>query len=50
MFPTLLLVMLGIIDFGFLFQRYEVVTNAAREGARVAILPGYQTTPTCRRV
>ena len=41
-FPTLLLVMLGIIDFGFLFQRYEVVTNAAREGARVAILPGYQ--------
>ena len=33
--------MLGIIDFGFLFQRYEVVTNAAREGARVAILPGY---------
>ena len=42
MFPTLLLVMLGIIDFGFLFQRYEVVTNAAREGARVAILPGYE--------
>jgi Flp pilus assembly protein TadG len=40
-FPTLLLVMLGIIDFGFLFQRYEVLTNAAREGARVAILPGY---------
>ncbi len=41
-FPTLLLVMLGIIDFGFLFQRYEVVTNAAREGARVAILPDYE--------
>ena len=40
-FPTLLLVMLGIADFGFLFQRYEVITNAAREGARVAILPGY---------
>ena len=40
-FPMLLLVMLGIIDFGFLFQRYEVVTNAAREGARVAILAGY---------
>jgi hypothetical protein len=39
--PLLLLVMLGIIDFGFLFQRYEVITNAAREGARVAILPGY---------
>jgi hypothetical protein len=40
-FPLLLLVVLGIIDFGFLFQRYEVVTNAAREGARVRVLPGY---------
>jgi Flp pilus assembly protein TadG len=40
-FPTLLLVMLGIMDFGFLFQRYEVVTNAAREGARIATLPDY---------
>ena len=49
-FPTLLLVMLGIIDFGFLFQRYEVVTNAAREGARVAILPGYQTADIQARV
>jgi len=49
-FPTLLLVMLGIIDFGFLFQRYEVVTNAAREGARVAILPGYGTADVTARV
>jgi Flp pilus assembly protein TadG len=49
-FPTLLLVMLGIIDFGFLFQRYEVVTNAAREGARVAILPGYQAADVQARV
>jgi len=39
--PLLLLVVMGIIDFGLLFQRYEVVTNAAREGARVAVLPGY---------
>ena len=36
--PLLLLVLLGIIEFGFLFQEYEVVTNAAREGARQAIL------------
>ena len=42
--------MLGIIDFGFLFQRYEIVTNAAREGARVAILPGYQTADVQARV
>ena len=40
-FPLLLLVILGIVDFGFLFQRMEVVTNAAREGARVGVLPGY---------
>lgn len=39
--PLLLLIVLGILDFGFLFQRYEVVTNAAREGARVRVLPGY---------
>ena len=42
-FPVLLLVVLGIVDFGFLFQRMEVVTNAAREGARMAVLPGYST-------
>jgi hypothetical protein len=42
--------MLGIIDFGFLFQRYEVVTNAAREGARVAILPGYTDAQVQARV
>lgn len=41
--PLLLLVVVGIIDFGFLFQRMEVVTNAAREGARIAILPMYAT-------
>ncbi len=44
-FPLLLLVVLGIVDFGFLFQRMEVVTNAAREGARLAVLPGYGTSP-----
>jgi hypothetical protein len=48
--PLLLLVLLGIIDFGFLFQRYEVVTNAAREGARVAILPGYADADVVARV
>ena len=43
--PILLLVVAAIIDFGFLFQRYEAVTNAAREGARMATLPGYLTDP-----
>jgi Flp pilus assembly protein TadG len=36
--PILLLAFAAIIDFGFLFQRFEVVTNAAREGARLASL------------
>jgi len=39
--PILLLVLAGIMDFGFLFQRFEVVTNAAREGARLGSLPLY---------
>ena len=49
-FPLLLLVMLGIIDFGFMFQRYEVLTNATREGARIAVLPGYTTPDVKTRV
>jgi Flp pilus assembly protein TadG len=49
-FPLLLLVMVGIMDFGLLFQRYETVTNAAREGARVAVLPGYAQADVQARV
>jgi hypothetical protein len=49
-FPILLLLVAGIADFGFLFQRYEVVTNAAREGARVAVLPGYTEADVQARV
>ena len=49
-FPLLLLVMLGIVDFGFMFQRYEVLTNATREGARIAVLPGYTTPDVKTRV
>jgi Flp pilus assembly protein TadG len=48
--PLLLLVVLGIAEFGFIFMRYEVVTNAAREGARMAVLPGYQTADVQARV
>jgi Flp pilus assembly protein TadG len=49
-FPLLLLVIVGIIDFGFLFQRYEVLTNAAREGARMAVLPNYTDADVRTRV
>lgn len=47
--PLLLLVVLGIIEFGFLFREYEIVTNAAREGARIASLPTYSPTPLARQ-
>lgn len=49
-FPLLLVVIVGIFDFGFLFQRYEVLTNAAREGARIAVLPNYTQTDVQNRV
>ncbi len=48
--PILLLIFAGIIDFGFMFQRYEVLTNAAREGARMGTLPGYSPTDVQARV
>src|SRR5262245_45339015 len=48
--PLLLVVIAGIVDFGFVFQRYEVITNAAREGARLASLPGYDAADVEARV
>jgi Flp pilus assembly protein TadG len=37
--PMVLLVSVGIFEFGRAYQTWEVLTNAAREGARVAVLP-----------
>ena len=37
-FPLLLLVIIGIFQFGAIFNGYVTVTNAAREGARVAVV------------
>ena len=48
--PLLLVVIAGIVDFGFAFQRYEVITNAAREGARLGSLPGYNAAFVQERV
>jgi len=48
--PVLLLIVMGIVDFGFMFQRYVVLTNAAMEGARVAVLPGYGDADITSRV
>jgi Flp pilus assembly protein TadG len=38
--PLILLVSVGIFEFGRAYQMEQVLTNAAREGARVAVLPG----------
>jgi Flp pilus assembly protein TadG len=37
--PLLLIVSVGIFEFGRAFQTLQVLTNAAREGARLAVLP-----------
>ena len=38
--PIILLISVGIFEFGRAYQTWQVLTNAAREGARVAILSG----------
>jgi hypothetical protein len=40
--PLLLLVAVGIFEFGRAYQTWQVLTNAAREGARFAAMPGAQ--------
>jgi Flp pilus assembly protein TadG len=40
--PILILLAAGIFEFGMMFRTYEAVTNAAREGARVGVLPAYE--------
>lgn len=37
--PLVLLVSVGIFEFGRAFQTWQVLTNAAREGARLAVVP-----------
>ena len=39
--PLFLLIFAGISDFALLFRSYQTSLNAAREGARLAVLPGY---------
>jgi len=38
--PIILLVSVAIFEFGRAFQTWQVLTNAAREGARVAVISG----------
>jgi Flp pilus assembly protein TadG len=36
--PLLLMILFGIMEFGVVFGRWQTVTNAAREGARTAVV------------
>ena len=38
--PLVLLLSVSVFEFGRAFQYWQVLTNAAREGARIAVLPG----------
>ena len=48
--PLLLFVCVGILEFGRAYQTWQVLTNAAREGARIAVLPGTTSTDVTNRV
>src|SRR4029453_15663868 len=48
--PLLLLVCVGILEFGRAYQTWQVITNAAREGARIAVLPGMDDAAVRTRV
>lgn len=48
--PLVLLVSVGIFEFGRAFQTWQVITNAAREGARIAVLPNSTTAGVQSRV
>lgn len=48
--PLLLLIAAGIFEFGRAYQTWQVLTNAAREGARVAVLPNGASTTAVTRV
>ena len=41
--PFLMLLVLGIVDYGYLLNRDSVVNNAAREGVRAASVGGTST-------
>lgn len=48
--PLLLLMLFGIIEFGWTFMIYQSVTNAAREGCRVAVLEGSTDSEITNRI
>ena len=48
--PLVLFVVVGTFEFGRAYQTWQVLTNAAREGARIAVLPGTTDAAVTTRV
>src|SRR5215468_2467768 len=48
--PLLLFLAVAMFEFGRAYQTWQVLTNAAREGARVAVLPGVNDAQVTDRV
>jgi Flp pilus assembly protein TadG len=48
--PIILLISVGIFEFGRAYQTWQVLTNAAREGARIAVLTGTTDADVTTRV
>jgi Flp pilus assembly protein TadG len=48
--PIILLISVGIFEFGRAYQTWQVLTNAAREGARLAVIEGSTDTLVRARV
>jgi Flp pilus assembly protein TadG len=48
--PLVLLLSISVVEFGRAFQCWELLTNAAREGARIAVLPGVSDSAVQTRV
>ena len=48
--PVILLISVGIFEFGRAYQTWQVLTNAAREGARIAVINGTTDADVTARV
>ena len=48
--PIILLICVGIFEFGRAYQTWQVLTNAAREGARLAVINGSTDADVTARV
>jgi Flp pilus assembly protein TadG len=48
--PIILLISVGIFEFGRAYQTWQVLTNATREGARIAVLTGTTDAAVTTRV